>query len=50
MAKKLKEIKINSNITRGEGDIILFWELIYISIKLRENLVRDIHKALVYSY
>ncbi|KAL2004441.1 hypothetical protein VTN00DRAFT_6592 [Thermoascus crustaceus] len=45
MAEELEEIKNNPNITKGEGDIILFKGLVYVPTKLREDLVRDIHEA-----
>ncbi|KAL2014424.1 hypothetical protein VTN00DRAFT_1949 [Thermoascus crustaceus] len=45
MAEELEEIKNDPNITKGEGDIILFKGLVYIPAKLREDLIKDIHKA-----
>ncbi|KAL2008428.1 hypothetical protein VTN00DRAFT_6622 [Thermoascus crustaceus] len=45
MAEELEEIKNDPNITKGEGDIILFKGLVYVPTKLREDLVRDIHEA-----
>ncbi|KAL2010903.1 hypothetical protein VTN00DRAFT_3621 [Thermoascus crustaceus] len=45
MAEELEEIKNDPNITKGEGDIILFKGLVYVPTKLREDLIRDIHEA-----
>ncbi|KAL2009632.1 hypothetical protein VTN00DRAFT_5439 [Thermoascus crustaceus] len=45
MVKELDGIKNNPNITKGEGDIILFQGLVYVPTRLREDLVRDIHEA-----
>ncbi|KAL2004781.1 hypothetical protein VTN00DRAFT_3309 [Thermoascus crustaceus] len=45
MAEELEEIKGDPNITKGEGDIILFKGLVYVPTKLREDLIRDIHEA-----
>ena len=33
------------NITIGEGGIILYQELVYVPVKLQEQLVKDIHEA-----
>ncbi|KAL2009177.1 hypothetical protein VTN00DRAFT_7371 [Thermoascus crustaceus] len=45
MAKELDGVENDPNITKGEGDIILFKGLVYIPTKLREDLIRDIHEA-----